>query len=176
MRTGEAGAETMMSTADTPSPGRHLDYEDFVVGETIAFGRTVVTKDDIVRYARAFDPQPFHLSEETARDSNIGRLIASGYHTCCVMMKLAAGDLLGGPHALGSPGVDEVKFLKPVLPEDELAGTCMTVAKRPLKSRPGVGLIHLQLELTNTRGESVMSWDVKAFRRMRDQQPTGDAA
>ncbi len=147
--------------------GRHLDYEDFVVGEPLGFGRTIVTTEDIVRYARAFDPQPFHLSEEAARDSNVGRLIASGYHTCCIMMRLLADNLLGGPDALGSPGVDEVKFLKPVLPGDELIGRCSTLDKRPLKSKPGVGIVHLQLELANSRGENVMSWDVKAFRKMR---------
>ena len=91
-------------------------YEDFVVGEMVPFGRMTVTTDDIVRYARAFDPQAFHLSEETARDTNVGRLIASGYHTCCLMMRMAADDLLGGTNALGSPGVDDVRFLKPVLP------------------------------------------------------------
>ncbi len=155
---------------------RHFDYEDFVVGETTPFGSVVVTKEDIVRYARAFDPQPFHLSEKAARDSNVGRLIASGYHTCCIMMRLLADTLLGGPHALGSPGVDEVKFLKPVLPGDELSGRALTLDKRPLKSKPGVGIVHLQLELANNRGENVMSWDVKAFRRMRDANAAAGGA
>lgn len=150
-----------------PQPRKHLDYEDFVVGETIAFGRMHVTKDDIVRYARAFDPQPFHLSEEAARDSNVGRLIASGYHTCCIMMRMAADDLLGGPNALGSPGLDEVRFLKPVLPGDTLSARCHTLERRELKSRPGVGLLHCRVDMLNQSGEVVISWDMKAFRRMR---------
>ena len=153
----------------TPSPGqrrRQLAYEHFVVGESIPFGHAKVTTADIVRYARAFDPQPFHLSEETAKDSNVGRLIASGYHTCCIMMRMLTDDLIGGPDALGSPGVDEVKFLKPVLPDDELKGCCKVLEKRELKSKPGVGLIHGMLELTNQRGETVMSWDMKIFRRL----------
>lgn len=145
---------------------RWVDYEDFVVGEKLPFGRIKVTKDDIVRYARAFDPQPFHLSEETAKDTNIGRLIASGYHTCCMMMRMIADDLLGGPDALGSPGLDEVKFLKPVLPGDVLTATCTTLEKRELKSKPGVGLLHCLLEMHNDRGETVMSWNMKAFRRL----------
>lgn len=153
-----------MSEAERPA--RWVDYEDFTVGEKLPFGRMKVTKDDIVRYARAFDPQAFHLSEESARDTNVGRLIASGYHTCCMMMRMIADDLLGGPDALGSPGLDEVKFLKPVLPDDELTATCTTLEKRELKSKPGVGLLHCLLEMRNGRGETVMSWNMKAFRRL----------
>lgn len=151
-----------------PKPhGKRLAYEDFIVGNTVEFGQILVTTDDIVRYARAFDPQPFHLSEEQARDSNVGRLIASGYHTCCMMMRMAADDLLGGPSALGSPGLDDVRFLKPVFPGDEISARCTTLDKRELKSKPGVGLIHCSLEMLNAQGEIVMSWDMKAFRRIQ---------
>ena len=163
-------------TRPPAAPARHLDYEDFTVGETVPFGAMKVTADDIVRYARAFDPQPFHLSEEAARDSNVGRLIASGYHTCCMMMRMLADDLIGGPNALGSPGVEEVRFLKPVLPDDELKGRCKVVEKRELKSKPGVGMIKCYLELLNQRGETVMSWDMTAFRRMAGQNSSGGAA
>ena len=156
-----------MTTAVSSPPGSQLNYEDFVVGATVPFGRIVVTTEAITRYARAFDPQPFHLSEELARDSNVGRLIASGYHTCCMMMRMAADDLLGGPNALGSPGLDDVRFLKPVFPGDEITARCTTLDKRELKSKPGVGVLHCKLEMLNGRGEIVMSWDMKAFRRMR---------
>jgi acyl dehydratase len=162
-----------MSASDPLPERRYPDYEDFVVGAVVPFGRTLVTADDIVRYARAFDPQSFHLSEETARDTNIGRLIASGYHTCCIMMRLAADDLLGGPGAVGSPGVEEVRFHKPVLPGDELTGRCTTLDKRLLKSKPGIGLVHCQLELINRRGELVISWDVNIFRRRRGVDEEG---
>lgn len=155
-----------MSKPEPRPPQRYLNYAEFVVGETLPFGRMKVTKEGIVRYARAFDPQPFHLSEQAARDSNVGRLIASGYHTCCIMMRMLADDLIGGPDALGSPGLEEVKFLKPVLPDDELTGACKVVDKRELKSKPGVGMVHCLLELKNQRGEAVMSWDMKAFRRI----------
>lgn len=155
-----------MSLPATTVPQRHLEYHQFVVGETVPFGRMKVTKEAIVRYARAFDPQPFHLSEELAKDSNVGRLIASGYHTCCIMMRMLADDLIGGPNALGSPGLEEVKFLKPVLPGDELTGRCEVREKRELKSKPGVGMIKCLLELHNQRGEVVMSWDMTAFRRI----------
>ncbi|MEQ1716966.1 MAG: MaoC family dehydratase [Hyphomicrobium sp.] len=157
----------MMSQGQFPPTQKDPVYEDFVVGEMVPFGRMTVTKDDIVRYARAFDPQAFHLSEETARDTNVGRLIASGYHTCCLMMRMAADDLLGGTNAMGSPGVDDVRFLKPVLPDDQLSARCKIIDKRELKSKPGVGVLHLQFEMLNTRDEIVMAWDLKAFRRMR---------
>lgn len=165
-----------MSMPEPKPPQRHLEYQDFVVGETVPFGRMKVTRDDIVRYARAFDPQAFHLSEETAKDSNVGQLIASGYHTCCIMMRMLADDLIGGPDALGSPGVEDVRFLKPVLPGDELTGRCKVVDKRELKSKPGVGLIHCMLEMHNQRGEAVMSWDMKAFRRIAGAKSAGGAA
>src|SRR5262245_11997891 len=119
--------------ASDPPLRRYPDYEDFVVGAVLEFGRVTVMANDIVRYARAFDPQPFHLSEELAPDSNVGRLIASGYHTCCILMRMAAENLLGGPDAIGSPGVEDVRFLKPVLPGDELTGRCTVLGKRPLK-------------------------------------------
>ena len=156
-----------MSTTTARPPTSEFAYEDFVVGETIPFGHIAVTAEAITRYARAFDPQPFHLSEDLAKDTNIGRLIASGYHTCCMIMRMGAEDILGGPYAMGSPGLDEVKFLKPVFPGDEISARCTTLDKRELKSKPGVGLIHCSIELLNGKGEAVMSWDMKAFRRSR---------
>jgi acyl dehydratase len=154
------------SMQDTPQPTTLLQYEDFEVRKTVPFGKRTVTKDDILRFARAYDPQPFHLSEEAAKASNVGRLIASGYHTCCILMRMASDGLLGGPNALGSPGLDEVKFLKPVFPGDDLAGRCTCLSKRELKSKPGVGLLHCIMELVNQRGEVVISWDLMVFRRM----------
>ena len=154
-----------MSAGAAGTGQRHVPFDDFIVGGTIPFGRMKVTRDQIVHYARAFDPQAFHLSEQLAKDTNIGRLIASGYHTCCIMMRMAADDLIGGEDALGSPGVEEVKFLKPVLPDDELSARCTTLEKRELQSKPGVGLVHCLFEMSNDRGEVVMSWNVKFFRR-----------
>lgn len=156
---------------DTPQQSATLlRYEDFEVGKTVPFGRRTVTREDILRFAHAYDPQPFHLSEEAAKGSNVGRLIASGYHTCCILMRMASDGLLGGPNALGSPGLEEVKFLKPVLPGDELAGRCTCLSKRELKSKPGVGLLHCIMELVNQHGEVVISWDLMVFRRMSGKE------
>ncbi|MGE3711590.1 MAG: MaoC/PaaZ C-terminal domain-containing protein, partial [Hyphomicrobiaceae bacterium] len=114
--------------------------------------------------------QPFHVSEETAKDSNIGRLIASGYHTCSILMRLAADHVLGGENAFGSPGVDDVRFLKPVEPGDELTARITCLSKRELRSKPGVGVMHCNMSLVNGRGEEVIIWDFNVFRRMRSWQ------
>lgn len=122
--------------AETP---KYLAYDDFVPGATISFGRKVVMVDEITAWARAFDPQPFHLSEELARDTNVGRLIASGYHTCAMLMRMIADEVFGGPQALGSPGVEDVRFLRPVLPGDTLTARLTVKEKRLSRSRPDMG-------------------------------------
>ncbi len=149
-------------------------YEDFVVGEVLTFGRWAVTAEDITEYGRTFDPQPFHISEETAKDTNIGRLIASGYHTCSILMRMSADAMLGGEMGSGSPGVDDVRFLKPVEPGDVLTGRFECLSKRPLKSRPGIGLMKCALALVNDRGEDVITWQTNVFRRMRNASTTGE--
>lgn len=141
-------------------------YDDYVIGRAIAFGRMHVAEDEITAFARAFDPQPFHLSEATAADTNIGRLIASGYHTCALVMRMMVDDLIDTRLSQGSPGVKEVRFLKPVFPGDTLSCRCTCTEKRPLKSRPGVGLLKLKIELLNQRAELAMEWDTNLFMHM----------
>ena len=147
------------------SPGKP-SYAGFEIGKTVAFGHIVVTRDEIIAFARAFDPQPFHLSEDSARDSNIGRLIASGYHTCALLMRLLVDNVVDSRLSLGSPGIEEVRFLKPVFPGDTLSGRYTCLEKRELKSKPGVGLLRFMFELLNGRGEVVMTWDTALFLRL----------
>ena len=154
-----------MKAASTP-PSRRAYYESFVIGEAVAFGHKHVTSDEITAFARAFDPQPFHLSEELARDTNIGRLIASGYHTCALLMRMIVDELIDPAVALGAPGVKDVRFLKPVFPGDTLSGRCTCREKRALKSRPGVGVLGLYVELLNQRGDVALIWDTTLFVRM----------
>ncbi len=149
-----------------------MHFEDFVEGETHAFGHVAVASQDIIAFARAFDPQPFHLSEEAAKETNIGRLIASGYHTCAMLMRMAVDGPLGGPEALGAPSVEEARFLKPVLPNDTLSARLTVRTKRALKSRPKVGVMHCLMELVNQRDEIVMTWDINIMRRMRGLEPS----
>jgi acyl dehydratase len=153
----------MPEQSQTPS----IYFEDFVVGETVSFGRKVVSKEEIIAFARAFDPQPFHLDEEAAKSSLIGRLCASGWHSCAMLMRMLADDVLNKAASLGSPGLDEVKWLKPVLPGDELIGRYTCTAKRVLASRPGVGLCQVLFEMLNQDGDVLMTWSGSQFFKVR---------
>jgi len=149
------------------SPTKILHWEDVSVGEAVAFGRISVSKEDIVAFASAFDPQPFHLDEEAAKDSMIGRLCASGWHSCAMLMRMLAQDVMSRAAGLGSPGIEEVKWLKPVFPGDELTGRYTCTAKRVLKSRPGVGLCQMLYEMINSQGEVVMTWNAAQLLGLR---------
>jgi acyl dehydratase len=164
-----------MSEQHRPAPHDLLHWEDLEVGRTVTFGSKVVTTEDIVTFARAFDPQPFHLSEEAARGTRAGRLIASGFHSCAMLMRMYADHVLNAATSLGSPGIEDVRWLQPVLPGSRLSGRYTCRNKRLLKSRPGVGLAKLLLELVDDRrGEPVMTWDSAQLLRVRN--PAADPA
>jgi acyl dehydratase len=135
-----------------------IHFEDIVVGATVPFGRKVVSKDEIIAFARAFDPQPFHLDEEAAQSSLIGRLCASGWHSCAMLMRMLTDEVLNKAASLGSPGLEEVKWLKPVFPGDVLTARYTCTAKRVLASRPGVGLCNVLFEMLSHDGDVVMTW------------------
>lgn len=152
-------------------PARNLHYEDIEVGQAVAFGHYAVGEAEMVSFAKAFDPQPFHLSDEGARDSIPGRLFASGFHTCAMMMHMLASDFLAGAAALGSPGIDEARFLRPVFPGDTLTARATCLDKRLLQSRPGVGVCKFRIEMQKAGGEPVMSWTSSIFFRQRGASP-----
>jgi acyl dehydratase len=135
-----------------------IHFEDIAVGATVPFGRKVVSKDEIIAFARAFDPQPFHLDEEAAKSSLIGRLCASGWHSCAMLMRMLADEVLNKAASLGSPGLEEVRWLKPVFPGDVLTARYTCTAKRVLISRPRVGLCSMLFEMLNQDGDVVMTW------------------
>jgi acyl dehydratase len=109
-----------------------------------------------VRFASEFDPQPFHLDEAAARDSVFSGLVASGWHTASMTMRMLVDDYLHRAASMGSPGVDSLKWLKPVRPGDTLRVRMTVLESRPLKSRPAVGMIKGFYEVMNQRGETVM--------------------
>lgn len=146
---------------------RSLYWEDVTIGETVAFGRKHVTREEIIAFAQAFDPQPFHLDDEAAKESMVGRLCASGWHSCAMLMRMLADDVLAQAAGLGSPGLEEVRWLKPVFPGDEFTARYTCTSKRVLKSRPGVGLCQILFELLNQNGEVVMTWDAAQLLRLR---------
>jgi acyl dehydratase len=133
-----------------------LSYEDLEVGTTIDVGAHTFTTDEIVRFAKEFDPQPFHVDEAAAQASPYGGLIASGWHTCSVLMGLAVRNLLTGSTSMGSPGVDEIRWIKPVRGGDTIRMTQSILEKRVSSSRPDRGIVAIQWEGANQNGETVV--------------------
>jgi len=160
---------------DCPVPADKIHLEDIEIGRTVSFGNLPVSKDDIITFARAYDPQPIHLDEEAARKSMVGGLCASGFHTCALMMRMLADDLLAHATSLGSPGVDEVRWMRPVRPGDVLSARMTCSEKRPLASRPEVGLAKLRFEMLNQKGETLMTWDTNQLLKMRQPVATAPA-
>lgn len=132
-------------------------FEDLRPGDVSTFGGTTVTRDAIVTFARDFDPQPFHLDEEAARHTFVGRLIASGWHSCALQMRILCESWLLRSSSMGAPGIEEVRWLKPVLPGDTLGVRQTILDAKVSRSRPEAGLVHFRLELLNGAGEPVMT-------------------
>jgi acyl dehydratase len=143
-------------------------FEDIEIDRVVPLGSTRVTTEEIKAYARAFDPQPLHLDEEAAKHTMIGRLCASGWHSCAILMRLLCDGFLLDSSSLGSPGMEEVKFLKPVFPDELLSGRWTCLSKRVLKSRPDVGSCRMIFELLNAKGEVALSWDTTQFMKLRN--------
>jgi acyl dehydratase len=141
-------------------------FEDFVVGERVRLGTVEVRAEEIVEFAGRFDPQPFHVDPERARQSIYGGLIASGWHTCSMVMRLACDAYLLDSASLGSPGVEKIEWLRPVRPGDRLTAWRQVLESRPSRSDPGRGSVFARLEAENHNGENVLrmqAWGM--FRR-----------
>ncbi|CAN5309874.1 MaoC family dehydratase [soil metagenome] len=130
-----------------------LFYEDFADGETRDLGAYKVTRDEVIAFAREFDPQDFHLDDEAALASPLAGLAASGWHTCGRLMRMMCDGYLNRTSGMGSPGIDEIKWLKPVRPGETLRGRMTVTGKRVSKSRPEMGLITMRWEAFNEAGE-----------------------
>ena len=130
-------------------------FEDFVEGASINFGSKTVTAEEIIEFAEEFDAQPMHLDEAAGKASLLGGLGASGWHTCCIFMRMLCDAILLDSTSQGSPGIDYAKWKKPVVAGDTLTGHVTVVGKRASKSRPGLGLVTIRSELVNQRGEQV---------------------
>ena len=132
-------------------------FEDFAPGWTAEYGPRRVTREEMIGFAAQYDPQPMHLDEEAARHTMLGGLGASGWHTCAVMMRMIADGLLLDAASMGAPGIDEVKWLKPVRPDDELTLHAKVLESRSSKSRPEMGFVRFEFELFNARKLRVMT-------------------
>jgi len=135
--------------------GRRWAFEDFEEGRSILLGSKTVTAEEIIDFASQFDPQPMHLDEEAGKASILGGLSASGWHTCCMFMRMMCDGFLLDSTSQGSPGIDYVRWRKPVLAGDTLTGSSTVTAKRESASRPGLGFVTCRHELKNQRGEVV---------------------
>lgn len=132
-------------------------FDDLAAGETIDLGTTSVTEAEILAFAREFDPQPFHVDPEAAAASPYGGLIASGWHTCALFMRLLATGFLNDTVSYGSPGIDELRWPRPVRPGDTLAGAFEILEARPSASRPDRGILRSRGTMTNQDGDEVLS-------------------
>lgn len=130
-------------------------YDDFHVGERFVLGSTTINQDEIVEFATRFDPQIFHTDPVAAKDTVYGGLIASGWHTGSLMMRLLADHFLG-PSSMGSPGLDQLHWLAPVRPGDQLTLQVEVLEMRPSSSKPDRGIVKLTNELWNQDDEMVV--------------------
>ena len=134
-------------------------FEDTEVGARASFGRYAVDRDEVIEFARKFDPQPFHLSDDAAAATHFGRLSASGWHTCAMMMSMLVEHIKETRQAsLGSPGIDELRWLKPVYPGDTLRCETELTEKRASASRPEMGITKSRMTVFNQDDVAVMSF------------------
>lgn len=155
-------------------PSSRDHWEDFPVGSVRQFGAMQVTREDVLDFASKFDPQPFHLDDAAAEASLFGKLSASGWHTCAMAMRMMCDGYLLNAASLGSPGIDKLKWHKPVYPGDTLSVRFSVLEARTMNSRPDVGLIRSLSEVLNQHGEVVQSmegWGMFRRRLPGAQQP-----
>lgn len=133
-------------------------FEDIAVGAVAHFGHYAVTRDEVIEFARKFDPQPFHLSDEAAAATHFGRLSASGWHSCAMVMAMLVEQLRAVEQAgLGSPGIDELRWLTPVYPGDTLRCETEVLEKRVSRSRPEMGIYKSRLTAFNQHDVAVLT-------------------
>lgn len=150
-----------------------LYFEDFVVGTRQVYGSVSVSAADIIAFAEEYDAQPMHVDPQAAEQSMFGGLVASGWHSCCLMTRLMCDGFLLGSAALGAPGIQDVKFLQPVRPGDILRLETVVRDGRISQSRPRIGLVGLHFELINQRGACVLTMDNVMMIRRRPQGEVG---
>ena len=143
-------------------------FEDLEVGAETYFGSCEVTRGEVIEFARRYDPQPFHLSDEAAAKTHFGRIAASGWHTCAMVMGVIARHVVAqGQAGLGSPGIDELRWLKPVYPGDTLQVRATIIETRASRSKPEIGSFRSATTVTNQDGEKVLSFTSIVLMRRR---------
>jgi acyl dehydratase len=134
-------------------------WEDFKVGDASPMGEVVMDKADMIEFAKRYDPQPFHIDEAAAKESMFGGLIASGWQTCSLVMRMMVDSYLADSASLGSPGVDNVRWLEPVRPGDTIRAQRVVLETRASQSKPDMGVVKTRWEVYNQKSELVMSME-----------------
>lgn len=148
-------------------------YEDIAVGTKRSFGHYEVNREEVMEFASKYDPQPFHLDDEAAAQTHFGRLSASGWHTCAMTMAMMVENMQGEKSAgLGSPGVDNIRWKKPVYPGDTLRCESEVIEKRRSASRPEMGIFKSRITVFNQHDEPVMEMQSNGLIRTRDPEGT----
>ncbi len=144
-----------------------LYLEDFSAGQSFDLGSRKIDRNEILEFAHEYDPQPFHTDEAAAKESIYGGLIASGWQTGSIYMRLLYDGVIGRTAGMGAPGLDELRWLAPVRPGDVLTGRLYIDEVRPSKSKPDRGFIMTRGELANQAGETVLSLKAPIMIRRR---------
>jgi acyl dehydratase len=145
-----------------------LYWEDLKPGTVLELGTTSATAEEIKEFAGKYDPQPFHLDEEAGRNSLFGGLCASGWHTCALTMRLTVDNMLRHSSSLGSPGLESLKWLKPVYPGDLLTLRHTILESRPMRKRPDTGIVRSRWDLYNQQGDKVLEMEGYGMFRRRE--------
>ena len=135
----------------------NLYWEDFTPGRVFTHGPRRLPREEMVGFAAEFDPQPMHLDEQAARATMMGGLCASGWYACCILMRMSADAFVLDSSSMGAPGVDEVRWLAPIRPDDELTLRATVLDSRASKSRPDMGLVRFEMALFNANEQRVMT-------------------
>lgn len=137
-----------------------LYYEDIEVGKVTSFGEYKVTREEALDFAHKYDPQSFHINDEAAAKTHFGRISCSGWHSAAMMMRMVVDNMNANKQAgLGSPGVDNLRWLKPVYPCDTLHCESETLSKRISRKRPYMGILKGRITVLNQNGDRVMTMD-----------------
>ena len=160
----------ILSTFERPRGNRY--FEDYEAGRTYEFGSVVMTEPEIIEFARRFDPQDMHIDPEKARQGRFGGIVASGWHTIAVAMRLYVDHFLSSVASLASPGVDEVRWPQPVRPGDSIHIRVTVLETIPSRSKPDRGVVRARLEAFNQNDEPVLSLTALSIlgRRQRADQ------
>lgn len=138
-------------------------FEDLVPGEEFVLGSMTIGATDIAAFAATWDPQPMHLGDAASRDTFLGEFTASGWHSCCILMRLMCDGFLLEAKSMGAASIEEVRWLEPVRPGDTLTGKRTVLEKRYSSSRPDLGIVRCRYELENQHGTTVMVATFPAF-------------